>query len=128
MGAQGYALPAAIGARIGSRRTVIALAGDAGSLASIGELASAVQAEAHVILMVWNNSGCAGLRDRIGRRMAEASLAALPAVDFQALARGLGAAYARVHGLSYFHEALQRAAWRPASTVIELREEFWFES
>ncbi len=128
LGPQGYALPAAIGAKIGSRRPVVALVGDVGAMGSIGELASAVQAEAHVLALVWNNSGADALRARLQARGAPTGLADLPPIDFQALARGFGAAYGRVHGLAYFHEAVKKATARPCTTVLELREEFWFES
>ncbi|WP_333833038.1 thiamine pyrophosphate-dependent enzyme [Rubrimonas sp.] len=128
LGAQGYALPAAIGAKIGSRRPVVALAGDGGALSTIGELASAIQAGAHVVMLVWNNSGSVALREEMASRGAPLGMADLPPIDFQAVARGFGAAYGRVHGLPYFHEAMKKATARPCATLLEMREEFWFES
>ena len=55
-GTLGYALPAAIGAKLAAPdRPVVALVGDGGLQFTLPELASAVEAEAPVIVLVWNN-------------------------------------------------------------------------
>ncbi|KSV74486.1 hypothetical protein N182_27985 [Sinorhizobium sp. GL2] len=57
-GTLGYGLPAATGAALGSGgRPVIALVGDGGLQFSLAELASAVEADVPVILMLHDNSG-----------------------------------------------------------------------
>lgn len=57
-GTLGYGLPAAVGAAIGAPgRPVVALVGDGGLQFSLAELASAVEAQAAVILILHDNSG-----------------------------------------------------------------------
>jgi acetolactate synthase-1/2/3 large subunit len=127
-GTLGYALPAAIGARIAApRRPVVALAGDGGALYTIAELASAVEAGAPVVLLVWNNSGYGEIRAFMIDEGVEPAAVDLSPVDFHSVARGFGAAYGRVNRFADFGEALREAAARPATTLLELREEYWFE-
>lgn len=126
-GAPGYALPAAIGAKIGEhRRPVVALAGDRGVLYTIAELSSAIDARAPVILIVWNNSGDAQMREALLAARLKPDDFETIAVDFQALARGYGAFYQRVSGPAFFRDALREAMSRQLPTLLELREEFWF--
>jgi acetolactate synthase-1/2/3 large subunit len=128
-GALGYALPAAIGARVAEpRRPVIALLGDGGALFTAAEIAAAVEADAHVIAMVWNNTGYGETREAMRAAGIRPVAVDLSPVEFQPLARALGAAYARVHSLDYLRDALRKAIMRPGPSVLELREEFWFES
>jgi acetolactate synthase-1/2/3 large subunit len=126
-GTLGYALPAAVGARVAEpRRPVVALAGDGGALYTIAELASAVEAHAHLVLLVWNNAGYGEIRQFMLEEGVEPAAVDLSPVDFRAVARGFGAAFGRVDRLADFGEALRRAVARPATTLLELREECWF--
>ncbi|MDQ0314125.1 5-guanidino-2-oxopentanoate decarboxylase [Amorphus orientalis] len=56
-GTLGYGLPSAIGAKLADDRPVIALSGDGGLQFCLGELASAVEAGAPVILLLHDNDG-----------------------------------------------------------------------
>lgn len=56
-GTLGYGLPAAVGARLGGTRPVVALSGDGGLQFSLGELASAAEAAVPVVLLVHDNNG-----------------------------------------------------------------------
>ena len=47
-------------------------------------------------------------------------------IDLQPVCRGLGVAYGRVYGPDNLREALRSAIMRPAPTVLELREDYWF--
>jgi acetolactate synthase-1/2/3 large subunit len=126
-GAAGHALPAAVGAKIADpRRPVIALMGDSAVTGSLSALATAVDTNAHVVLMVWNNTGFGEVRDAMTAAHIRAHGADLKSVDLQPIARGLGAAYARVHGPDFFREALRTAIMRPGPTVLELKEDYWF--
>ena len=126
-GAPGWALPAAIGAKLADpRRPVIALMGDVATLGAIGELATAVEANAHVVLLVWNNTGLGEVRERMKAEHIKPIGVDMTGIDLQPIARGLGAAYARVHAPEFFREAIRTAIMRPAPTILELREDYWF--
>jgi acetolactate synthase-1/2/3 large subunit len=123
----GYALPAAIGAKVADhRRPVVAIAGDGGVLATVAELACAVESGAHVIVLVWNNSGFNETREQMRGAQIKPVAVDLSPIDFQSLARAHGAAFGRVSGLDHLREALRGAMTRPGPTLLELREEFWF--
>ncbi len=126
-GCLGYAIPAAIGAKIANpRRPVVALVGDGGAQFTLPEIAAAVEAHAHVIIVVWNNSGYGEIRAAMTDRRIEPEGVNLSAVDFQALARGFGAAFARVNGPDYLFDALKSAVMHRGPTILELRDDFWF--
>lgn len=126
-GAQGWALPAAIGAKLADpRRPVVALMGDGAVMNGIGELATAVETNAHIVLLVWNNTGLGEVREAMRAGHLKPVGVDLSGVDLQPIARGLGAAYARVHGAEFFREAIRSAIMRPGPTVLELREDYWF--
>lgn len=126
-GMPGWALPAAIGAKIAQpRRPVIALMGDVAATGAVAELATAVELNAHVILIVWNNTGLGEMRHAMKQAQIKPAGVDLAGVDLQPIARGVGAAYARVHGAEFFREALRTAIMRPGPTILELREDYWF--
>jgi acetolactate synthase-1/2/3 large subunit len=126
-GAPGWALPAAIGAKLADpRRPMVALMGDVDVLSVLGELATAVETNAHVVLLVWNTTGLGEVREQMKAGHIRPQGVDMSGVDLQPLARGLGAAYARVHGPDYFREAIRTAIMRPGPTVLELREDYWF--
>lgn len=57
-GTLGYAAPAAIGAALGVRgRPVVCLIGDGGLQFTLAELGSALDCQADVVFLVWNNQG-----------------------------------------------------------------------
>lgn len=111
-GTLGYALPAAIGAKVGAgERSVLALAGDSGVLYTASEMATAAQLGLPVALVVWNNRG---LR-QIEEGMTESGIppigvdAAPP--DFAALARAFGWDYVAARGPEDVESALRRHDW-----------------
>lgn len=127
LGVPGWALPAAIGAKLADpRRPVVAMTGDVAVLGALGELATAVEANAHVVLLVWNNTGLGEVREQMKAEHIKPQGVDMSGVDLQPIARGLGAAYARVHGPEFFREAIRTAIMRPGPTVLELREDYWF--
>jgi len=119
-GALGYALPAAIGARIAQpRRPIVALAGDFGVQFTLQELMTAVELELTLPVVVWNN----GALGQIRADMRAAGIAPIGVVarnpDFVALANACGAAGVRVHGAAALAGALQAALVRPGPTLVE---------
>src|SRR5208282_6506335 len=97
-GTLGFALPAALGAKISSpARAVLALAGDFGVQFTLGELMTAVEAALSLPIVVWNNSALGQIRDD----MVAAGIPQLGVIgrnpDFVALAHACGAEAYRVH-------------------------------
>jgi thiamine pyrophosphate-dependent acetolactate synthase large subunit-like protein len=119
-GALGYALPAAIGAKIAQpQRAVVALAGDFGVQFTLQELATAVELDLSVAVVVWNNGALGQIRDD----MRAAGIAPIGVVarnpDFAALASAYDAGSARVHSPAALTEELRAALNRPGPTLIE---------
>jgi 5-guanidino-2-oxopentanoate decarboxylase len=120
-GTLGFALPAALGAKISSpARTVIALAGDFGLQFTQAELMTAVEAGLSLPIVVWNNAALGQIRDD----MVAAGIPQLGVVarnpDFVALAHACGAAACRVHEPAALTEALRRATGHGGPTLIEV--------
>jgi thiamine pyrophosphate-dependent acetolactate synthase large subunit-like protein len=120
-GTLGYALPAAIGARIAKPETpVVALMGDAGSMFTIQELMTAVQERAGVVLVVFNDRGYGVERkhqdDIYGRRSA---VDVLPP-DFVALAQAFGADGVLVEDPADIGAALAGALERGRPAILEV--------
>jgi 5-guanidino-2-oxopentanoate decarboxylase len=120
-GTLGYALPAALGAKIGSpARAVMALAGDFGFQFTANELMTAVEAALSLPIVVWNNSALGQIRDD----MVAAGIPQLGVVgrnpDFVALAHACGARGCRVHDAAALTGAIRTALSHPGPTVIEV--------
>ena len=119
-GTLGFALPAALGAKISSpARTVLALAGDFGLQFTIIELMTAVEANVSLPIVIWNNSALGQIRDD----MVAAGIAQLGVVarnpDFVALAQACGAQGCRVHDPAALTAAIRTAMAHPGPTLIE---------
>lgn len=122
-GALGYALPAAIAAKLANpKKVAVGMAGDGGFLATSAELATAVQAGAAVILIVVNNGmfGTARLHQewRFPGRVAATTLAN---PDLKALAESFGAFGVTVERTEDFVQAFWDAMWSRKPAVIDLR-------
>ena len=116
-GTLGYALPAAIGAKVAHPdRPVIALAGDGGAQFTFPELISAREAEAGVVMIVWNNQGYREIRDyMVSQEIAPLAVDPIPP-DFVKAAEAMGVAAKRVASLDELSAALRghgRAAKAP---------------
>ena len=119
-GALGYALPAALGARIAQpQRAIAALAGDFGLQFTLQELMTAVELDLTLPVIVWNN----GALGQIRADMRAAGIAPIGVVarnpDFVALAHACGAAGVRVHGAAALAQELRAALDRPGPTLLE---------
>jgi 5-guanidino-2-oxopentanoate decarboxylase len=120
-GTLGYALPAAIGAKIASPgRAIAALAGDFGLQFTLGELMTAVEAHLSLPVIVWNNSALGQIRDdMIGAGIPPTDVVARNP-DFVALARACGAGAARANNASQLTEAVHGALHASGPTLIEV--------
>lgn len=125
-GTLGYALPAAIGVKIGKPHVpVVCLAGDGGFQFSLQELASAMDAAAPVIILLWNDR----LYGEILHYMEDTGVSpvgvTLYAPDFSALATAFGGTHVLVKTLAETEAALTAAADRLQSTIIEMPAELF---
>lgn len=122
-GTLGYALPAALGAKVAApARSVVALAGDFGFQFTSQELATAVELQLSLPVVIWNNSALGQIRDD----MIAADIPPTGVVghnpDFVALARAYGAHGERVAEPSALTAALRDALQRKGPTVLEVSE------
>jgi thiamine pyrophosphate-dependent acetolactate synthase large subunit-like protein len=120
-GTLGFALPAAIGAKISSpARAVIALAGDFGFQFTSSELMTAVEAGLALPIVVWNNSALGQIRDD----MVAAGIPQLGVIgrnpDFVGIAHACGAEGYRVHDPAALTDAVRTALSHPGPTLIEV--------
>jgi thiamine pyrophosphate-dependent acetolactate synthase large subunit-like protein len=120
-GTLGFALPAAIGAKIAMpARAVVALAGDFGLQFSLGELMTAVEERLSLPIVVWNNAALGQIRDD----MIAAGIPPLGVAgqnpDFVALAHACGAEGYRVHDPAALTEAVHGALGQAGPTVIDV--------
>jgi acetolactate synthase-1/2/3 large subunit len=117
----GYALPAAIGAKLAAPdRPVIALIGDGGLMFTVAELATAAQLQLPLPVLVPNNRGYGEIRDQMLEAEIEPVGVDLDPPDLPALAAALGARGRRVRDAAEAHDALQDALREPGPTLIEL--------
>ena len=122
-GTLGYALPAAIGAKLGApERPVVALAGDAGLLFTVQELATAVDEGLCLPILLWNNDGLGQIRDdMIAQGIAEIGVSPRNP-DYLALARAFGCRTAAPGGAEDLRPALEDALAHSGPTLIEMRD------
>ena len=127
-GTLGYGLPAGIGARIAGGGPVVVLAGDGGFQFSSSEMASAVEAEAPVIVMLYDNSGYGEIKSYMIAKQIGTVGVDLFTPDLRAQAEASGWAVAQVADPADLPEALSQAAARDRPTMIyytdTLREAF----
>jgi 5-guanidino-2-oxopentanoate decarboxylase len=120
-GTLGYALPAALGAKLAlPARAVIALAGDFGLQFTLNELMTAVEAGINLPLVVWNNGALGQIRDdMIGAGIPPTGVIGRNP-DFVALGKAYGAAAVRVHDAAALTAALRAALMTGGPTLIEI--------
>ena len=121
-GSMGYGFPAAIAAKLlYPKRTVVCFAGDGCFLMTGQELATAVQYQANVILIVVNNGMYGSIRMHQERHYPGNVWATeLNNPDFVALAKAYGAHGERVTKTADFAEAFNRAVDANRPALIEL--------
>lgn len=122
-GAMGYGLPAAIAAKlVEPERTVVCLAGDGDFMMSVQELATAVQYDAAVLVLVVNNGMYGTIRMHQEREYPGRVVGTeLVNPDFAALARSFGAHGELVERSADFEPAFDRALATGRPALLELR-------
>ncbi len=118
----GFALPTAIGAKIGNPdRQVVALCGDGGFGYAYNELTTAAQEGANVVALLFNNGAYGASlteqRDRLKGRYIGTSL---PTVDYQGLVQSLGAKGMKLDSPQQLRDALRDALRQDAPVVVEV--------
>jgi thiamine pyrophosphate-dependent acetolactate synthase large subunit-like protein len=123
-GTLGYALPAAIGAKLGApERAVVAIAGDAGFLFTVQELATAVELGLPIAILLWNNDALQQIAEGMTERGIPEVGVRLRNPDFQALARAFGCRAVRPDSLADLQDAVRAAVIADGPTLIEVRED-----
>jgi acetolactate synthase-1/2/3 large subunit len=121
-GTLGYALPAAIGARVGVDHPVVAVIGDGGLQFTIAELGSAVEERVPVIILVWNNQGYGEIKSFMIAREIQPQGVDIGAPDLCAIARGYGMHAERLEAFKDLPRLLREASARQGPTLIDIDE------
>ncbi len=126
-GTLGYALPAAIGAKFAQTKTpVAALAGDAGFLFTVQELATAAEHELSIIVLLWNNDALGQIRDDMVAKEITPIGVKGRNPDFMALADAFGCDAIQPNTADALTKAIKDAIAANAPTIIEIREDAEF--
>ncbi len=122
-GTLGYALPAAIGAKIAARdRPILCLVGDGGLQFSIAELASAIDAETPIVLLVWNNNGYGEIKAFMLEKNIATEGVDLFTPDFLAIAGAYGFSAEKLSSLDDIETTLSNAVSSNSPWLIQLEE------
>lgn len=133
-GTLGYALPAAMGAwlgsaeQIGQRAPAVCLIGDGGMQFTLPEMASAVEAQVPLIVLLWNNQGYEEIKKYMVNRAIEPVGVDIHTPDFIGVARALGAAAEHVADVAQLQAALGQAVERKGPTLIQVDQNQWQET
>ncbi|BBK40660.1 acetolactate synthase [Allostella vacuolata] len=117
----GFALPAAIGAALAEPdRPVVAFTGDGGLAMGLGELATAVQAGARIVVVVFNDASLSLIDIKQRHRQMRRDGVALGRADFAAVAAGLGMRAWRAAGPDEYRAALGAAFQGEGPALIDV--------
>lgn len=116
-----FALPAAIGTGLADpSRRVIAFTGDGGLKMCVGELATAVQYQVPVTVVVFNDGALTMIDLKQQQRGMASAGVRWPRTDFAAVARGFGCVAWRVSTRAEYEAALSEAAQTPGPSLIDV--------
>jgi 5-guanidino-2-oxopentanoate decarboxylase len=122
--ALGFALPMAIGAKIGAaRRPVIAVAGDGGLMFTVNELATAAEERIALPVVVWNNDALQAIADGMDERHIPRIGVEPRSPDFIRLAESLGCHGTRAASAEHLANSLREALAADRPTLIEVRQD-----
>ncbi|WP_447957085.1 5-guanidino-2-oxopentanoate decarboxylase [Vreelandella sp. EE7] len=124
-GTLGYGLPAALGAQLARPDLpVVALVGDGGVMFTLSEIATAVEAQIPVVIVLWHNAGYEEIRRYMDAHGVARLGVDLQAPDFLTLADGFGCASVRVESPEALAHALIKR--NPAGPLlIEIDAAAW---
>jgi thiamine pyrophosphate-dependent acetolactate synthase large subunit-like protein len=104
-------------------RPAAVLAGDGGFLFTVQELATAVELEQPIPIILWNNDGFGQIRDDMKRTGIPAIGVDLLNPDFKLLAEAFGCEGLRPDSLKELDGAVSHALTVSRPTLIEVRED-----
>lgn len=120
-GTLGYALPAALGVKLGKPRApVVALVGDGGILYTLSEMATAVDEKLPVAVVLWNNRSLQQIREGFVERGIEPVGVSPAPPDFETLARGFGWRAAKVERFAEIGPAMRAAHESGRPSLVEI--------
>ncbi|WP_434677027.1 5-guanidino-2-oxopentanoate decarboxylase [Pseudomonas sp. R1-18] len=121
-GTLGYGLPAALGAKLAEpSRAVISLMGDGGMQFTLPELASAVEAQIAIVVLLWNNQGYGEIKHYMERRNITPLGVDIYTPDFLTIARGFGCVAERAREYQHL-QTLLREAPSDRPLIIEINQ------
>ncbi len=119
-GTLGYALPAAIGAKLGkSDATVVAIAGDGGFQFTLNELMVASQNGVTLAIIVWNNHGYKEINDFMVNNNIDSVGVDIQGPNLALLAKSMQAHYAKAQALSDISTHLKTLTKLTGPLIIE---------
>lgn len=120
-GTLGYALPAAIGAKIGAGDSpVVAIAGDYGFQYTLNELAVSTELGQPLIIVLWNSAGLQAIMDDMDRKEI-GHIATNPVnPDFELLARAYDCQYRKVGAIDAIAGAMAEALEATGPFLVEI--------
>lgn len=123
-GTLGYAIPAAIGAKLATPDSpVIGLIGDGALQFTAGELASAVEAGLPVIFLIWNNTGYAEIKRFMINADIETIGVDIHTPDMVEIGKAFGCRSTRVTSLDDLKAELVEANSRQLPTLLEVMQQ-----
>jgi 5-guanidino-2-oxopentanoate decarboxylase len=121
--ALGFALPMAIGAKIGApHRPVMAVAGDGGLMFTVNELATAAEERIALPVVVWNNDALKAIGDGMDERRIPRIGVEPKSPDFVRLAESLDCHATRAMSAEHLAKSVREALVADRPTLIEVRE------
>jgi 5-guanidino-2-oxopentanoate decarboxylase len=128
-GTLGYALPAAIGGKIGlGDQPVIAIAGDYGFQYTLQELAVAVELELTLPIIIWDNGKLGEIEDGMVSAQIAPNAVIQRNPDFCKLAEAYGAAAIAPTDLASFQQAIKDALATKGPTIIHVKSDIALKS
>ena len=118
-GTLGYALPAAIGGKIGvPRGPVVAIAGDSGFQYTMPELGVAAELSLCLPIILWDNNRLKEIEDAMIRSQIAPNAVVAKNPDFSQLAAAYGVGYSAPASIAAFQEALRTAFKADGPTIV----------
>lgn len=118
-GSMGYALPAALGAKIGAPdRPVVCYIGDGGLMQVLQDIETGVRYDLGIVVVVYNDASYGIIRHRQNLEYDRETASTYDSPNFEAVARGLGADAVTVRALEDLNSVEDHLANRPDRPLV----------